>query len=296
MQNNLEKTAPKKTDFSFFEVVAWAISIFVFAPFFIAVAKQSAEYKQLIDAFSVLIFSSIILVLEHKIEILKRPFVSRKALYALAFAYACALCNIFILSNFKSLSVLSTIVGASLLLASLGFGFVKEKDEKFVSAISVAFFFYSLFAAISPYLDHPLRYFAGECSALLLNQIGNDAKLFFINDEVGRFILVLNNTPYEVARECNGFGILTSTFVLSVLILSFRKLSIFKKILKVIAVIAIAFAANILRILSIVLSAPIIAKDSYHIMHESYGYIYFFAALFLTWLIAKSPSLGKRKN
>ena len=155
---------------------------------------------------------------------------------------------------------------------------------------------YALLALLMPVFDMPLRFLSGISSVEILNLFGADAKLAFFKD-ADKFILLFGGKTFEVAQQCNGFGLMVSCAILSIL-LSVPDLgrTALSKAAHVILCILLAYAANIFRILCIVLTSPHIADKNYHIMHESYGYLFFMLALIATWKICmprKNPSSGR---
>jgi exosortase/archaeosortase family protein len=97
-----------------------------------------------------------------------------------------------------------------------------------------------------------------------------------------------------VASECNGFGIIGSCVLLSLLLVFSRRLRAFDKL----AVLALApllgLFSNALRILIIVLLAPL-AGGYYLTLHEVVGIVVFFSTLVLVWWIVaglQGPQAG----
>ncbi|MDV7401400.1 archaeosortase/exosortase family protein, partial [Arthrospira platensis SPKY1] len=115
-----------------------------------------------------------------------------------------------------------------------------------------AFGAFVVLALLLPALDWPLRGLAGAWGAWALGLLGQQHELQLISHEgVPMLLLIVNNQPFHVAPECNGFGVMTSSLLLALLLSIQRVLPVLDKALTLIGALVLAFAANILRIIII---------------------------------------------
>ncbi len=154
----------------------------------------------------------------------------------------------------------------------------------------IAFTVFMLMALALPVLDWPLRTLAGRWSMNLFSWLGYGAHLQLVNlspqglPATPELVLMVAGRPFIVAAECNGFGLLSSSVLLTVLLAVFRKLRAFDFFLVVVLAVVTAFIANTLRILVIILLAPHV--ENYLLMHEIVGLVFFYSALgFLWWYV-----------
>lgn len=140
-------------------------------------------------------------------------------------------------------------------------------------------------------LDWPLRHLAGDWSGWLLSLIGQSVELSLTQNEEGipMLILMVNEHPFHVASECNGFGVILTSVLVSILLAFYRRLSPFDFGLNLLAGLLIGFAFNTLRIVIIVLLAPHMLEH-YMLMHEIVGGVAFWGCLVATWLILNGPT------
>ncbi len=139
-------------------------------------------------------------------------------------------------------------------------------------------------------LDWPLRGLAGTWSASALEFIGKKVELGLVSAEGGlpKLILWVEEQPFHVASECNGFGVILTSLLIGLLLALHRRLSVFDTALNMVGGLMIGFAFNILRIVIIVLLAPHM-MDHYMLMHEIVGGITYWGCLILLWILFKGP-------
>lgn len=140
-------------------------------------------------------------------------------------------------------------------------------------------------------LDWPLRGLAGTWSASALEFIGKTVELGLVGAENSppKLILWVEEHPFHVASECNGFGVILTSILLGLLLALHRRLGIFDTALNVIVGLCIGFVFNILRIVIIVLLAPSL-MNHYGLMHEIVGSITYWGCLILVWIMLKGPT------
>jgi len=169
------------------------------------------------------------------------------------------------------------------------FGEGTRRLTRTVAGTLCVFLFLSIWMAP---LDWPLRSLAGRWSGYALGLLGQSAELGLVREAVGAppmLILMVNEHPFHVASECNGFGVILSSLLLALLLAIHRRLNVFDLALNLFAGVLIGFAFNILRIVLIVLLAPAL-MEHYTLMHEIVGGITFWACLVLVWVSLNGPT------
>ena len=152
-----------------------------------------------------------------------------------------------------------------------------------------AFMLLSIFMAP---LDWPLRTVAGQWSGAALDLIGKSVQLSVTGEAAGeppKLILFVDQHPFHVAAECNGFGVMLTSLLLSLLLAIYRQLSAIDTVLNLLAGITLGLLFNTLRILIIVLLAPTLMAH-YHLMHEIVGALSYWSCLILTWVLLNGPT------
>ena len=140
-------------------------------------------------------------------------------------------------------------------------------------------------------LDWPLRTIAGEWSGWVLSNLGNTVELGPMNqpEEPPKLILLVNGHPFHVASECNGFGVILTALLISLLLAVYRKLGSFAILLNLFVGLTMGFAFNVLRIVIIVLLAPSL-MDHYLLMHEIVGGLSYWSCLIIIWCFLNGPT------
>lgn len=140
-------------------------------------------------------------------------------------------------------------------------------------------------------LDWPLRSIAGKWSSTLLQLFGKTTELDILRGEenIPLLILFVNEHPFHVASECNGFGVILTSILIGYMLAIYKKLSSLDTTLNLLAGATFGFAFNILRIVIIVLLAPNM-MDHYMLMHEIVGTITYWGCLISLWLFLKGPT------
>jgi len=152
-----------------------------------------------------------------------------------------------------------------------------------------------------PVLDWPLRQMAGVEAARFLKFLGLASHLAVAPRPEVKLLLLTGNQTFLVATECNGFGLITSAFLLGMIRLLYRRVALrwFLVLLPLCA--GVAFVFNFLRISVIVLLAPYFPAH-YTLLHETAGLVALYSGLGLVWLLtgwhrltAPSPSLERAR-
>ena len=144
-----------------------------------------------------------------------------------------------------------------------------------------------------PLLDWPLRQMAGVNAAHILHALGFTPQLSVVMQPAPKLILATGRNLFEVATECNGFGLITSGAVLALLAggIAGRRTRAFLWLVPVAALLGFFF--NLLRILLICLLAPSF-PNHYHALHETAGVLILWAGLGLIGWLAWRPALQDR--
>lgn len=139
-------------------------------------------------------------------------------------------------------------------------------------------------------LDWPLRTLAGQWSGWLLSTIGQTVAMGLTQDSEGipMLILLVNEHPFHVASECNGFGVILTSLLISILLAFYRRLSLPGFARNIATGVLLGFLFNTLRIVIIVLLAPY-TMEHYMLMHEIVGGLTYWGCLIATWLLLGGP-------
>jgi exosortase/archaeosortase family protein len=152
--------------------------------------------------------------------------------------------------------------------------------------VLVAFLVFGSLVGLFPALDWPLRAAAARHAGSLLAWFGVKAQLAVVPKQPAELLLTMNGHTFQVATECNGFGLLTSTILLAA-ILAFRlRLTMLEKIGLLLLAVPIAITCNFLRIVSIALVATH-SRWPYGFVHEAIGLVWYFGGLVLIWFLAQ---------
>ncbi|MEO7411788.1 MAG: archaeosortase/exosortase family protein [Opitutaceae bacterium] len=135
-----------------------------------------------------------------------------------------------------------------------------------------------------PVLDWPLRRMAGIESAQLLKTLGLAPELVITRGSPSQLLLKSGEQAFIVATECNGFGLITSSVLLGMIRLLYRRVRLWSFALLLPFCVAVGFVFNFLRITVIVLLAPLGPKH-YLVLHETAGLIALYTGLGLVWYL-----------
>jgi exosortase/archaeosortase family protein len=135
-----------------------------------------------------------------------------------------------------------------------------------------------------PILDWPLRQMAGVEAARLLKSFGLAPYLAVSPKPPVTLLLVTGGQTFVVATECNGFGLITSSLLLGLIRLFYRRAKTLAFLLLLPLCVGVGFVFNFLRISSIVLLAPRF-PNHYAALHETAGLIALYAGLGLVWFL-----------
>lgn len=277
-------TPPSRAD-TFFAFVAWAAALLLFWRSLAWLTSATLVREQVAHAAIVLVFGLVFLLRDHPGG---NSLVLRFGSRAMIFYAGACLCAglaglfrqpVFLLFGlgFLSGAVLLFVFGETVFGPALGF--------------ALAFAGFTALTVFVPFADWPLRILAGKTAGWFLGLLGHPAQLGFSGEPL-RLILVAGGRPFEVASECNGFGIISGCLLLALLLVFSRRLRMVDKLAMLALAPLLGLFSNALRILVIVLLAPA-AGEHYFVMHEAVGLTLFFGTLaFVWWMVAGLPERG----
>ena len=261
-------------------------------PLTIWFAQTAHEQSRILHALIVLAMASLMLVRFGGVTITRPLELNASARRALLAAYVILLLTYlapFVThSNLTGLLVIPAYCCALAAAVRFTFGEGTHQLTRTVAGTLCAFLLLSTFMAP---LDWPLRSMAGKWSAYVLELIGQSTALGLFGQagEPPILVLIVNEQPFHVASECNGFGVIITSLLLALLLAIHRRLNIFDLGLNLLAGVIIGFIFNIVRIVIIVLLAPSM-MERYHLMHEIIGGVTYWACLILVWLALNGPT------
>jgi len=264
-------------------IALWLAVLGVFAPSLLWITDVAIARAQVRDAAVVLLFGVVFLMRDRAEPTRWVLEFSRRTCFFVSGACLAAVASSVLHQPFLMMAAMGLLAGGLLLFL---FG---DDVAGLATGLAVSFSAFTFLAVVSPIADVPLRVFAGKATMGALDLVGAGAALGFIGDSA-KLILMVNGRPFEVAPECNGFGITSSCILLAFLLATSRRLRWLDRILIIALAPLIGLFSNALRIVIIVLLAPAAGSSGYHIMHEAVGIILFLSTLVLIWwLVAGLP-------
>ena len=255
-------------------------------------AQTAQEQSRILHALIVLSMASVMLVRFGGVTVTQPLELNRSARRALFAAYGMLLLSyvapLVSHAHWAGFLIIPAYCCGLAAFIRFAFGEGTQRLTRTVAATLCAFLLLSIFM---DYMDWPLRSLAGQWSGYVLGLIGQSVELGLLGKEEGppQLILLVNEYPFHVASECNGFGVILTSLLLALLLAVYRRLNILDIGLNLLAGIIIGFAFNILRIVIIVLLAPSL-MEHYHLMHEIVGGITYWACLILVWVTLNGPT------
>lgn len=263
------------------DVFLWMLVALAFAPslrWLVGVASTSVQVR---DAAIILSLALVTLVREGGQQ---AHLVFRMGPRALGFvAAACATAALAGLFHIP----LGTVVALGLLAGGVLLYVAGDGMLRTAAGLSVAFSLLTVLAAVFPLADAPLRALAGLGAKGLLDAMGAQADLLLAGMPP-KIYLLASGQIFEVATECNGFGLFSSSLLMAALLAFARRIGVVGKIMLLIAAPVLGLASNILRIFLIVLIAPRAGALNYQLVHESVGITLFLGTLGAVWLVAQA--------
>ena len=267
----------------------YALTVIVFGPLAGWLFTQARESEQLLHAFLVLLLAIGFVAVDDRRR------------WTLVWQFD-ATCQILLLSSYALVGFAFIAQWPLLFLPALGVTITSALrwlfgPARMPLAIGVgAAFAVFLFAAVGlPVFDYPLRIVAGEWSGWLLTVLGASVSLRWVAG-AGEPLLILTHEgfPFHVAAECNGFGVVTASLMLTTLLVLVRPLPWFDRALYAVVALILAMAGNFVRIVVIVLLAQPVGLEHYHFMHEVVGTVTYYGTFVGLWCLIRSH--GRRSK
>ena len=268
-------------------IVAWAAAVLLFGKSLWWLAGTALAREQIAHAAVVLIFGVVFLLRDRaEARTLALGFGRRATGFYAGACLGAALAGFFhqpllmlCALGFLAGAVLLFVFGDSVFRPALGFG--------------LAFSGFTFLSVLFPYADWPLRLLAGKTAVWFFGIFGDPVQLGLAGDPP-RLVLVNGGRPFEVATECNGFGIISGCILLALLLVFSRRLRVVDKVIVLALAPMLGLFSNAARISLIVLLAPAAGKN-YQVMHETVGILLFFGTLAaLWWLVAGLPERRRK--
>lgn len=254
------------------------LTLGLFAPALFRLAQETVQHEQLHHALLILVFATAAMLMEERKKLALHLSADTRFYFLLGLAF------FLMVAAYVLTSALFTAFGFALaLLAWVGFFYGRE-SHRFGAALALAFMLFIGAARAFEIFDWPLRQMAGLHSAWLLNHFGLDSSLFYHTAGDTKLILSVDQRPFEVASECNGYGLISSSALVALLLVAYRRLAWPDKVLSFALAVFLGSLFNTLRILFIVLLAPKV-ESHYLLMHEAVGTFFFWSCLILIWFI-----------
>lgn len=271
---------------------------FAFLPITLWIANTANEQSRILHALIVLVMAIFLLVLYNRIEIKQPLTLNSSARKTLLAAFGLLLLSLIWKKLLSQSSPRLAEVGSFISipayccgLASVTLFCFGQQVRRITYTATGTFCAFMLLSILMEPLDWPLRTLAGKWSGSALSILGKTVELGVhtpATAEPPQLILMVNEYPFHVASECNGFGVILTSLLLAVLLAIYRKLRTVDFALNVLSGITLGFLLNTLRILIIVLLAPSM-MEHYHLMHEIVGTITYWGCLILTWILLNGP-------
>jgi len=269
----------------FFLFVILIVTLLVYAPLIRGVWDLSVQTTQALNAFVLLGVAFV----EALLSVLKlyplRPAINTHGLLLLGLS-----CLALTVSSFTSAWVLAVLGLCLNIGAFLSFCFGRKGVAIFYPALA-GFSVIVVMLMLVPQVDSLLRLAAGTVSAWGLPYLGVRANLFVQQDPFQVLIVAENGAGiFNVATECNGFGILMSSVILSLILALRRRVPWYSLALLLVLSAIIGLGFNIIRIIAIAM-ASLQTTIRYAVIHEGLGSLIYLLALaailLLNWLVRR---------
>lgn len=241
--------------------------------------RETATHDQLLHGFLVFLLTLGLIFLHQKKDLPLLCHFGKASINALLITYGALLLAVLANLNFLILPAVAAAC-ASLLY----FLFGSAHNRLILSSVGCLLLFMG-FVLFLPVLDWPLRSIAGTFAAKGLAFLGQDIRLGLIAGQSEPILILLSDgRPFHVAPECNGFGMLLSSLLMTGMLVFHAGRSLPLSLVALPAALLFGLLINALRIIIIVLIAPHIPMDHYMLMHEGVGILTTYGGLGLLYL------------
>lgn len=254
----------------------WGITLAIFWPALRWLVSVTLDQQQLLQAFAVFGVAGFLLASEGGGF---RPVwrLGRAVTWRLVAAYGLVGLAMWLRWPVLVLAALCAAIGAA---ARFVFGDRARRASRWVVP---ALGLYLFFVLAMPFFDWPLRILSGRLGAWLLDCFGRQVQLFVVLRPDPSLMLVMDGRVFEVAAECNGFGLLSSSSLLALLLAGASREAWWRRIMKGAASVGLGFSANVIRIVAICLLSGWAGQAHYHLMHEVVGTLCVLLAMATVW-------------
>lgn len=241
--------------------------------------RETATHDQLLHGFLVFLLTLSLILLHHRKDLPLQFRMGKSSLNALLLTYAALVLAVLAHLNFLILPALACAC-AALLYFLLG-----DTHHRLILSSVACLLFFMGFVLFLPVLDWPLRTVAGKLAASGLSLLGQDIRLGLVSGMAEPMLILLSEgRPFHVAPECNGFGMVLSSLLMTCMLVFHAARSVTLWLLAIPIALLFGLFFNGLRIIIIVLLAPHVATDQYMLMHELVGIATTYGGLALLYL------------
>lgn len=272
----------------FFILVVLAMTAIAYGPMIAAVLQYSTRTTQAINAFLLLGFAFL-----DAFRSVRKTQAFRPAIHARGLLLFALSCGALALASFLSLWPLAVLGLCLNVGAVLAFCFGPAGVKPFTPAIAGLGATVGLLVFV-PQADRALRLLAGALSGRVLGWMGLRTDLA-LNPDPFQVVLVVEKGAgvFNVAPECNGFGILLSVVVLTVILALRRRVRWLVLLPAVGVAVVLGLLFNTVRIVAITL-ATLRTDIPYGLIHEGLGTAVYLAALALVYGLARTLPTSRR--
>jgi exosortase/archaeosortase family protein len=269
-------------------VLLLAFTTAVFWPAARWIATQTIAQEQLKQSFYVLVLAGVWIAWENRARLALHMRLGNAALAWLVTSYLLAVGAALLHAPLLVLAgMIAAIAGA--LHFTLGPAAFRR-----AAPLLAAFGLFLLLVLALPVLDWPLRKAAGLEAGRLLVALGFKTSLLLTGD--GDLLMRVAGRTFHVAPECNGFGIMSSSLLLGMILLIYRRAVWWRHLLLLPVCVIVAFVFNLLRIFAIVTLAPVF-PNHYTVLHEVAGILALYSGLGVVWwLTGRAPKTAPAKS
>lgn len=266
-----------------------ALTSVIFWPAIRWLTTQTFAHEQLKQSFFIMIMAGVVIAWEKRATLRIAPQFTNSSLLWLITSYGLAAGAVILKHPLLVLAGLVAAIGGFINYVLGERAFRRTLPLLAVSTLLI------LFVLLFPVLDWPLRQMAGLEAARLLKMLGLASQLAVLPGPPVVLVLLADGSPFQVATECNGFGLITSSLLLGTILLLHRRAPLWRHLLTLPLCVVVAFVFNFLRITAIVLLAPHF-PGHYHFMHEIMGLIALYSGLGLVWFLTGRRRKEKSTN
>lgn len=257
--------------------VILTVTVAAYGPLVYGVLELSARTTQAVNAFLLLGFAALEALIAARRTARGRFEITTYGI--LLFSASCLSLAMASVTGLWPLSILGLCLNIAALLS---FGFGRDGARLFHPTLLALGCAVALLVFVPQY-DSLLRMTAARGSAAALNLVGVQTQVSVRVDPFEVSLVVDRGlSVFDVATECNGFGIILSSVVLALIVSGRRSCALGTRALLGIAAAGVGLIFNIVRIVAISLASMNTMVD-YTVIHEGLGTLVYVAALWGVW-------------